>query len=374
MGIKFKDNSLTTLSGSISNVAATLTVAAGKGDNFPAVVGAGAPGAAPDYFVITMENAAGVRELIRVENRTAGSDVLGSGGYPLVRGYLGTAAVAWTAGDSVDLRLPAAVLTALLTAGGIANVPAGNIAATDVQTALNELDTEKMALAGGTITGALTVNGTVTAAAALTVGGTLTSNGTGGNVWSTGDAKITLKTVPDTGWVMANDGTLGDAASGGTCRANADTAALFTLLWTNFVDADCPVSAGRGASAAADFAAHKNIRLPLLLGRAIALAGTGATLTARTLGHAVGEETHAQSVAELPVHTPTFNDPGHIHSIAASSTAVTGGTTVTTNSNNNSAAATTSSNTSNITMNPIGSGTPFNVMQPTNFLNAMVKL
>lgn len=43
------------------------------------------------------------------------------------------------------------------TASQIANVAAGTIAATDVQAALNELDTEKAALAGATFTGPITI-------------------------------------------------------------------------------------------------------------------------------------------------------------------------------------------------------------------------
>ena len=44
-------------------------------------------------------------------------------------------------------------------ANTITNVPAGGIAATDVQGAINELDTEKVAKAGDTMTGALQLNG-----------------------------------------------------------------------------------------------------------------------------------------------------------------------------------------------------------------------
>lgn len=39
------------------------------------------------------------------------------------------------------------------TAAGTSNTPAGNIVATNVQAAINELDTEKLALSGGTVTG-----------------------------------------------------------------------------------------------------------------------------------------------------------------------------------------------------------------------------
>lgn len=104
MGQKFTDNALTTLASSITNVATTLSVAAGKGANFPQVVGKGTPGAALDFFVITMEDSAGNREKIKCEERPVG-DALGSAGYPLIRGYDGTTARGWTAGDSVDLRI-----------------------------------------------------------------------------------------------------------------------------------------------------------------------------------------------------------------------------------------------------------------------------
>ncbi|GGL48460.1 hypothetical protein [Caulobacter rhizosphaerae] len=76
-----------------------------------------------------------------------------------------------------------------------------------------------------------------------------------------------LATAP-AGWVAANGGTIGSAASGATTRAHADTQALFTALWGALSNADFPIqdSAGsastRGASAAADFAANKRFPLP----------------------------------------------------------------------------------------------------------------
>jgi hypothetical protein len=65
-----------------------------------------------------------------------------------------------------------------------------------------------------------------------------------------------------TGYVRLNGRTIGNASSSATERANADTSALFTYLWNNLIDAIAPVSGGRGATAAADFAANKNITLP----------------------------------------------------------------------------------------------------------------
>ena len=57
--------------------------------------------------------------------------------------------------------------------------------------------------------------------------------------FTTGDVKQTFKTVADAGWVMMNDGSIGDGSSGAMTRANPDTQALFTLLWNNIGDAYC---------------------------------------------------------------------------------------------------------------------------------------
>lgn len=95
----FTDNALTTLAAGISAAATELTVAPGQGDNFPVVVGGSS-----DFFVITMEDTAGNIELIRCDVRALSSDTLGSGTYPLQRGFAGTTAQAWVLGDTVDLR------------------------------------------------------------------------------------------------------------------------------------------------------------------------------------------------------------------------------------------------------------------------------
>lgn len=93
------------------------------------------------------------------------------------------------------------------------------------------------------------------------------------NQFTTGDVKMTWKTVADSGWVLWNDGTIGSAASTATTRANADTEYLFTLLWNNVSDTWAPVSGGRGGSAAADFAANKTLMLPRGVGRAMGIYG-----------------------------------------------------------------------------------------------------
>jgi hypothetical protein len=203
-------------------------------------------------------------------------------------------------------------------------------------------------------------------AAAGAVGNGLVSDGTiwtsaGLPIWTTGDVKATLKVAADTGWVMMNDGTIGNATSGGTTRANADTVALFTLLWNNTAQADCPVSGGaRGASAAADYAASKTIALPKILGRALAAAGAGAGLTARALANVLGEERHTLTSAEVPA-TPVLGSVGQqVWSTGGNAGLGNGGVSVAGGPDANVAVQ--------------GGGAAHNVMQPTTFLNVMVKL
>lgn len=72
---------------------------------------------------------------------------------------------------------------------------------------------------------------------------------------------------PPPGWIKENGGTIGNASSGATTRANADTEALFTVFWTQYTNAELPIftstgaASTRGASAAVDFAAGKRIAI-----------------------------------------------------------------------------------------------------------------
>lgn len=93
------------------------------------------------------------------------------------------------------------------------------------------------------------------------------SSGGGGSVpeaqlLQTGDIMSTFATGARAGFVRLNALTIGNAGSGATERANADTAALFVWLWDRLLDSLAPVSGGRGASGAADYAAGKTLQLP----------------------------------------------------------------------------------------------------------------
>ncbi len=242
-------------------------------------------------------------------------------------------------------------------------------------------------VADGGVSTAKIADGAVTAAkmaATLDLSGktlTLPASATG---FTTGDAKFTFKDTADAGWVMADDGSIGDASSGATTRANADTEALFTLLWNKVADASAPVSSGRGANASADFAAHKKMTLPKTLGHALGVAGAGSGLTSRALGSSVGAET---AVADLAAHThgvgtlAAASGGAHTHNVTLN-TDTGGGTGVRVDA---VAAETTSvsgvissdgahTHTVSGATGSAGAGGGHNNMQPTTFLNLMVKL
>lgn len=93
-------------------------------------------------------------------------------------------------------------------------------------------------------------------------------------VAQTGDIKFRPTNDTLTGWVKLNRTTIGNATSGATQRANADTQALYVYLWTTFTQPSgnvyCAVSGGVGASALADFNASKAMTLIDMRGRSFA--------------------------------------------------------------------------------------------------------
>jgi microcystin-dependent protein len=162
------------------------------------------------------------------------------------------------------------------------------------------------------------------------------------NAGFTGEIKMWITSTAPTGWLLCEGGTIGSATSGGTARANADTVTLYTLLWDNFADAQLAVTGGRGASAAADFAANKKIALPDLRGR-VAVGLNASTFNLN--GKIGGEETHVLITAEMPAHSHTaslFNAGTTANAFGSGPGAATG-------------TGTTSS---------VGSGTAHNNLQP----------
>lgn len=101
------------------------------------------------------------------------------------------------------------------------------------------------------------------------------SSGTGGGgsgvsddqIFQTGDPLWVPTSGTRSGWVRLNARTIGSSSSGATERANADCETLFLHLWNNYTNTAAPVTGGRGASAAADWAANKTIAPPDMRGR-----------------------------------------------------------------------------------------------------------
>lgn len=226
---------------------------------------------------------------------------------------------------------------------------------------------------------------------------------------TTGDVKFTLKTVADPGWLMCDDGSIGNTGSGAT-HADPSTQDLFIVLWnaTASAPANAPVSGGRGSTASADWIANKNITLTKMLGRTLAIAGTGTGLSARAVGDAMGEEAHALAVNELAQHHHGIflHDYGHthkfgygLHSVGSTGANQLDSTNVTNDQNTSGPASTAgpavgvSGNNVGLTLQsaqdiggavqgtinqtadtPSTTGLGHNTMQPTSFLNAMIKL
>ena len=87
-------------------------------------------------------------------------------------------------------------------------------------------------------------------------------------LFATGDLKVRYGTGAISGFVRANGLTIGNATSGATERANADTQNLFVYAYN--ADPNLAVSGGRTGNALSDFNASKQLSLPDWRGRAIA--------------------------------------------------------------------------------------------------------
>lgn len=139
--------------------------------------------------------------------------------------------------------------------------------------------------------------------------------------------------------VRANGRTIGSGNSGASERANDDCESLFIELYSSMDNTACPVSGGRGANAAADFAADKTLTLPDLRGRFLVglvtmgntdaaqmtpevpgyTASSNATLPGRPVGNNGHTLTLAQTAAHTHAGTTTNTGSTHTHTFSISS-------------------------------------------------------
>lgn len=266
-----------------------------------------------DWFKASLENSAGAIEIIYVRTRALGSGVLSN----VLRGQEGTDALAFTTDDLIEVRQTKDDIE-----GGV------NAVATSLQKSGGQMDPGSQLLLGGDAvdpTEAVTLQQLMAAIKEAVPPGKF--------------AYFARSTAP-TGWLKVGSGTIGDAGSGATARADADTLDLYTNLWNEQSNTLLPIQdstgalTSRGASAAADFAAHK--RLPLVDGRGTAIRalddGAGVD-PGRQLGtfqnDAFEAHVHAQDTATLVIPGATLIASGVGVGISTGGTTASAGGTET---------------------------------------------
>lgn len=115
MAVLYSNNASSALSASITNSATSFSVTAGHGAKFPAITNS-------DYFYATLVSTGGAIEIVKVTARSTDT-------FTVVRGQDGTTGTAFTAGDKVELRITKAML--------------------------DDYKGERLALTGGTMSGAI---------------------------------------------------------------------------------------------------------------------------------------------------------------------------------------------------------------------------
>lgn len=187
MTVKFTNNASATLATGINSSVTSIQVTSAQGGQFPTL-------AAGDYFFATLIDSSNNIEIVKVTARSA--DTL-----TVVRGQDDTTAKAYVAGDKIELRTTAASLNAIASearayadsaAGSINNHisdtsaahaasaigfnPTGGISATDVQSAIAEIDAETPGNDGSGATGTWPINVSGSASSATSAGKVQTSN------------------------------------------------------------------------------------------------------------------------------------------------------------------------------------------------------
>lgn len=175
-------------------------------------------------------------------------------------------------------------------------------------------------------------------------------------VFKTGQLQFSYDINPPSGWIRLQIGTIGSEGSGATLLASSQAQNLYYLLWNRMANAQCPVTGGRGASAAADFSANKPIALPNASGATFVNYYDSASLGA--LGQTIGSREVTLTIEQMPAHAHRPNNLQKYITDGVGGSSFTGGSEF------------QSVNTSE----DAGGGQPHNNMQPSNLIFVNIKL
>lgn len=210
MPVLFTNNASAPLAASISSSATAITVTTGQGALFPAISGS-------DYFYATLTNSSNQLEIVKVTARA-------SDNMTVIRGQEGTTARAYSAADTIEVRVTAAGLTNMVQLDGAQTISG----AKNFTTAPTFNGGALPIASGGTNSTATATNGGVGygtgTAHAYTTAGTsgqiLSSNGSAAPTW------IAQSSIAAG---SATNATLATLATTATLATLATTATLATL-------------------------------------------------------------------------------------------------------------------------------------------------
>lgn len=292
----FRTRVFAILASGINTVATSVSVVAGQGARFGAIPGG-------SFIRGSLISSSGQIEDVQITGIAA--DAL-----TIVRQYDGSTALSFVAGDRIECRVGASSMSGLAQVDhlqtnekkfgvntGSANALVVTLPASNIVALVNgmEVDAEIVApnddvatlkvFLGVTDTGALPIKKHSPFGLVNAVEGDLPcANAHAKFTYDSSANAWVLMNPADTdfagrggdyfgstrppGYVFGGGQTIGDASSGATARAKADTQTLFELLWNSTGNAEFPIqdSSGaasvRGANATADFNAHKRMPVP----------------------------------------------------------------------------------------------------------------
>ena len=231
MTVKFTNNASTTVATGINSSATSLTVASASA--FPQLAGA------DDYCYLTIQQSTGtVREVVK-------ATALSSNTFTIVRAQDNTSAGTWSAGDIVELRMTAALLTDVIDAATVEGVKtnfqytptAGQTVFSGADNASNTLIINQAALVSVYMNGVRLVQGTDYSVSSANNTVTLTVGATTADII---DIEVFGNFTGQSGAAVAITG----GAISGTSVAATTLSASGTATLNTFVSSNSTISGG----------------------------------------------------------------------------------------------------------------------------------